>query len=156
MEQRKISTFFLIVFGGFFLCFLLLLYWNSRPPATMDIVLQKERLTVYVAKTLKQTYIGLGGRDDLGGKDGMLFLYEYPAPHGIVMRNMRFSIDVVWLYEGKVVDIAPALPLEPGASERELQVYTPRLPADMVLELPAGWASSHSLQIGDTMNIPAS
>jgi uncharacterized membrane protein (UPF0127 family) len=67
------------------------------------------------------------------------------------MRDMQFSIDVVWLREEKVVDIASSLPLEPGVPEGELRGYFSRGLADMVLELPAGWVVAHELKIGDQL-----
>jgi len=127
---------------------------NTRPPHTQQVFLKQEKLELYVAKTIKDMYVGLGGRDDLGGKDGMLFLYDYPGRHGIVMRDMRFPLDIVWLDEGLVVDIAPAVPIEPYVTESALIVYRPRIDATMVVELPAGWAARHDLKIGDVFAIP--
>ncbi|EKD67674.1 MAG: hypothetical protein ACD_48C00273G0002 [uncultured bacterium] len=156
MEQPKIvfGKKMLFFVGAFFISFLFLLFWNMRTPSSRDIILDGESLHVYIAQTIKEMYVGLGGREDLGGKDGMLFLYDYPGRHGIVMRQMQFPIDIVWLFEGRVVDIAPAVPTEPGASEYELTSYHPRIDASMVLELPAGWAAKHDLQIGDILVIP--
>lgn len=153
-KEMKFGKFSIGILIAFFACFLFLLYWNTRAPGTEDIVLKDDHLQVYVAKTLKDMYVGLGGRENLDGKDGMLFLYDFPDKHGIVMRDMLFSIDVVWLYDGQVVDIAPALPLEPEASEFDLTVYRPRTEATMVLELPAGWSAKHDLKIGDRISLP--
>lgn len=116
-----------------------------------EIVLAGVRLQVLVANTPLTSYKGLGGRESLGDYDGMLFTFPESSRHGIVMRDMRFSIDVVWFSEGKVVDIAPSLPLELGVPEGDLRGYFPRGPADTVLELPAGWAAAHGLKIGDTL-----
>ncbi len=143
-----------IFMGAFALSFVCLLIWNNIAPGTKVILLADEPLEVYVASTLKDTYKGLGGRDDLGGKDGMLFLFEFPAKHGIVMRGMRFPIDIVWLYNGEVVDMAPAIPTELGVPEYSLTSYRPREDATMVLELPAGWAAEHGLKVGDALRIP--
>ncbi|PIR75432.1 MAG: hypothetical protein CO030_03470 [Candidatus Magasanikbacteria bacterium CG_4_9_14_0_2_um_filter_42_11] len=144
----------MFLLGVFFLCFVFLFFWNMRPPSTRDIVLGEQTLHVYVAETIKDMYVGLGGREDLDGKDGMLFLYDYPGRHGIVMRDMLFPIDILWFSEGQLVDIAPAVPVEPQASEYELTSYRPRTDATMVLELPAGWAAAHDLKIGDMLFIP--
>ena len=67
------------------------------------------------------------------------------------MRGMRFPIDIVWLSDGVVVDIAPSVPIEPGVPEADLRVYYPRLKANTVIELPAGWAEGHGLKIGDEL-----
>ena len=143
----------MFLLGVFLLCFVFLLFWNMKAPRTQDIILIEQTLHVYVAETIKDMYVGLGGREDLGENDGMLFLYDYPGKHGIVMRGMLFPIDIVWFYEGQVVDIAPAVPVEPEATEYELTPYRPRTDATMVLELPAGWVAAHDLKIGDTLLI---
>ncbi|HBB38538.1 MAG: hypothetical protein UV82_C0011G0028 [Candidatus Magasanikbacteria bacterium GW2011_GWD2_43_18] len=144
----------MFVLAAFFLCFLFLLYWNTRLPGTRIIVLNDQHLDVYVADTINDMYVGLGGREDLGGKDGMLFIFDFSERHGIVMRDMLFPIDIIWLSDGKVVDIAPAVPLEPGVDEYDLTFYRPRAEATMVLELSAGWAMEHGLQIGDFLTLP--
>jgi hypothetical protein len=124
--------------------------WQFRwPEATIE--LGDRVLHVQVAETLYQTHKGLGDRDTLAPYDGMLFLFDFPKKPGIVMRDMRFPIDIVWLYDGTVVDIAPNVPIEPGVSEFELTRYYPREEATMVLELPAGWSGQHNLEIGDTL-----
>ncbi len=156
MEKNEvlISKWQLFFVGAFVVCFVFLAVWNSLAPGTEVIMLADEPLEVYVAKTLKDTYTGLGGRDDLDGKDGMLFLFDFPGKHGIVMRDMRFPLDIIWLHEGRVVDMAPAIPIEPGVPEYALTSYSPRVDATMVLELPAGWAAAHDLRVGDTLRIP--
>lgn len=120
-------------------------------PGKLGLELSGKEIRVLVAKTPEQQFKGLGGRDDLGGFDGMLFLFPTRAKHGFVMRDMRFSIDIVWFDGGEVVDIAQNLDLEPGVPESELKVYFPRVPAGVVLELPAGWAEQNDLKIGDRL-----
>lgn len=124
------------------------LHW---PKAT--IRLRNTDLYVLVANTPDHWYRGLGGRTNLAPYDGMIFLFPVSKPQGFVMRDMIFPLDIVWLDRGAVVDIAPRVPIEPGATEDELRVYTPRKPANIVLELPAGWAEAHSLKIGDRMTV---
>ncbi len=123
-------------------------YWPS-----LDLGLKNENLHVLHAKTLFQQYRGLGKRESLGRFDGMLFVFDVYAKHGIVMRDMMFPIDIVWLRDAKVVDIAPDVQTEPGTPEKYLRRYYPRIEANMVLELPAAWAQKHELKIGDELRI---
>lgn len=146
--SKKTVFIFLVLFFG---SYLFLRFWNMRfPEAT--IVLKEERLTVEVARTPEQWYKGLSGRETIG-TDGMLFFFSKAGEHAMVMRNMQFPIDIVWLDHSVVVDIAPSAPPEPEASEEALFVYQPRVPATMVLELSAGWAEAHGLQVGDKMEV---
>lgn len=149
MKLTKFQKIFLIVFvvsaAGLWL-------WGWRWP-TAVIELKGESLQVLVAKSPRHQYRGLGKRDALAPYDGMLFVFTIPHRVGIVMRDMRFPIDIVWLDKGEVVDIAPRVPLEPGKEDGELTVYRPRLSANTVLELPAGWAEEHGLKIGDRLRV---
>lgn len=153
-QKKLVSKWQLFFIASFFISFLFLIFWNNRSLRTQVIVLNDNYLEVFVAKTLKDTYKGLGGRKDLDGIDGMIFFFDFPYTHGIVMRDMHFSIDIVWLDEGRIVDIAPSVPTELGVPDYALTVYRPRINATMVLELPAGFSVEHGLKIGDTLRLP--
>lgn len=114
------------------------------------IVLKGETLNVAMPQTIAQMRKGLGERDSIAPYDGMLFVFDVRGEHGIVMRKMRFPIDIVWFDRTTVVDIAPHVPPE-DAPEQLLTVYRPRTAATMVLELPAGWAAAHTLEVGDVV-----
>lgn len=152
MTEKKIKRWHIVTLAVIVLVFLGLKAYEFYWPTT-TIELKEQKLTVLVANNDGHRFKGLGGRDSLGKYDGMLFIYDLPSRRGIVMRNMRFSIDVVWFNAGKVVDIAPNLPLEPGAGELELTRYYPREVADLILELPAGWAEQYGLKIGDRLKL---
>ena len=67
---------------------------------------------------------------------------------------MQFAIDIVWLNDGVVVDIAPNVQPEPfDVKEYELAVYVPRDVANAVLEFEAGWVKKHNLKIGDRLSL---
>ena len=151
--KKKLSGYHLIVFGALLLSAIGLKLWSYHL-SDATVVLKGETLHVMVAKTPMQQFRGLAGRDNLGRFDGMIFVFPKADRVGFVMRDMRFSIDIVWFSNGRVVDIAPNVPVEPVATEAQLKVYYPRKEADLVLELPAGWAASHGLVIGDQLTAP--
>jgi uncharacterized protein len=139
-----------IIIIGFFLSVIFLKAWQFYWPK-MDVILKDIDLHVLVAKDSEHMYRGLGGRENLGEYDGMLFIYPDKNTYGIVMRDMMFPIDIVWLDTGEVVDIAPNVSIEPGVIEEDLKVYYPRKKANLILELPAGWVEEKGLKIGDMM-----
>ncbi len=110
-------------------------------------------LHVLVAKNRYQHKKGLGGRETLGKYDGMIFLFSFPKKYGFVMRGMEFPIDIIWIFNGEVVDFAQNVQLEPGASEEALKRYYPRKEANLVLEVPSGWSTAHGLEIGDRLEV---
>ncbi|HAZ28933.1 MAG TPA: hypothetical protein DCY48_04130 [Candidatus Magasanikbacteria bacterium] len=143
---------FFVVIGLLMVAFVGLKIWQNRWPETV-IHFGGEDLTVLVANTAEHRHRGLGGKDSLRPFDGMLFVFPKSDQHGFVMRDMRFPIDIVWIQGGKVVDIASNVPIELGVSEEALAVYYPRLPANLVLEFPAGWVLAHSIAIGDELTL---
>ncbi len=114
------------------------------------LVLNERKITAEVADTPYLRGRGLSGRASLSADRGMLFVFSKADRHAFWMINMKFPIDIVWLNAGKVVDIAKNVPPPaPGAAVGDLTLYTPRLPADRVLEVPAGTAEASGLKIGD-------
>lgn len=152
MKQIKFKKWQLIFFAIFIVAFLGLKLWQLRWP-TAKVELGENRMQVQVARTVYHQYRGLGKRDTLAPYDGLLFLYGEKAHHGIVMREMRFPIDIVWLSDGVVVDIAPNVQAEPGVRGSLLTVYRPRLPANLVLEVSAGWCAEHGVKIGSVLKL---
>lgn len=150
--NKKIKTWHVVFLIVIFLCYVGLKIWQWRWPEAM-VELRGEQLKVLVADTPAHQYKGLGNRESLGEYDGMLFIFSQKKKAGFVMRAMNFPIDIVWLDAGQVVDFAPNVPLELGVKEQNLKVYYPRLEANAVLELPAGWAEKNGLKIGDEMHL---
>ncbi|PIR61285.1 MAG: hypothetical protein COU68_00230 [Candidatus Pacebacteria bacterium CG10_big_fil_rev_8_21_14_0_10_45_6] len=138
-----------VIFILFFVSFVFLQMYNKLYWPTADLQIGSRIITVEVAGTLYRQQKGLGGRDDINSTEGMLFPLDMAARHPVVMRDMRFSIDVVWIREGVVVDIAPELQPEPGVGEGQLTRYYPRAEANAILELPAGKAEEYGIKIGD-------
>ena len=144
----KINLVILALFAASFVGLKIWQYWWPKA----DIELAGQTLHVLVANTPTHQYRGLGKRDAIAPYDGMLFTFTFPRRVAIVMRDMRFPIDIVWFFNGEVIDIAPNVQPE-DVPESELTPYVPREDADMVLELPAGWAGEHDLKIGDILEI---
>ena len=127
-------------------------HWFSQTEPAIKIAVGGQTLNVLLADTPARRWQGLSDRIDLGLYDGMLFIFPEPGYHTMVMRQMQFPLDFIWLREGRVVDIIEDAPLEPNISEDRLRRYSPRTPADMVLELSAGLAKRLNLKISDTVS----
>lgn len=91
---------------------------------------------------------GLSGRSSLGTNDGMLFLFPRKDRYSFWMKEMRFSLDFVWISEKKVVAIHEhVLPPPP------LSTFAPPTPVDAVLEVNAGFIERHGIHIGDPVEM---
>jgi hypothetical protein len=121
------------------------------PPAEGDaVVIRNRRVAVEVAVGREQQSLGLGRRDSLPWDHGMLFIYDKPAFYAFWMKEMRFSIDIVWIRGDRIVDITHRVPFAPGENGPTVR---PRELADRVLEVPAGYAEARGWRVGDRVTL---
>ena len=89
---------------------------------------------------------GLGGKEVLGVFEGMLFLYEKADRYQFWMKGMTFSIDILWIKAGVLVDITKDV-LPTGI----LKTYQPRVAVDKVLEVNAGTCARFGIKKGQSI-----
>ena len=99
-------------------------------------------IPVEVAHNDVQRERGLSGRSSLSG--GMLFVFEKEGTSGFWMKDMNFSLDIIFAdASGTIVtiynDVSP---------QTYPKVFYPESPARYVLEVPAGFAKEHSIVLG--------
>ena len=106
-----------------------------------------------MAETDAEIELGLSYRESLPADTGMLFQLGYGDTYPRVwMKGMEFPLDIIWIDKWKVVDIHHNVPNEPlDTPEEELPLYIPASPVDMVLEVNAGYAKEHDIQVGDNL-----
>jgi uncharacterized membrane protein (UPF0127 family) len=114
------------------------------------VTIRGRRVAVEIADTPQKQALGLGERDHLQWGHGMLFPYERPGFRSFWMKGMRFSIDIIWMLDGRIVQIDPNVPFEEGGNGPTLQ---PRTLIDSVLEVPAGYVTAHGWRTGDRVLI---
>jgi hypothetical protein len=122
-----------------------------NPPLATGSLVIAERVTVTVelARSVPEKMRGLSGRPVLKSGHGMLFVYERPQPIGIWMKDMRFSLDIIWIRDGRIAHVEKhAPPLVASGPER---VYTAT--GEAVLEVPAGFADQQKIRVGDRVKI---
>ncbi len=127
------------------------IYSSLWTKATVKIGGQEVR--VLVADNYNHRLKGWSDKKDMGKYGGMLFVFPDRGQHAMVMRDMHFPLDIIWLDGNKIVDIAPNLPPEPGIPEEQLTIYRARAVSTIVLELPAGFKDRTGLKIGDEVEV---
>ena len=121
---------------------------------TIELKGQTVRVTVADTESARQK--GLSGRAGLAADEGMLFVFAQDGEHAFWMKDMRFSIDILWLREslstgsGQAVVVYMAQNVSPDTYP---QSFRPNVPARYVLELPAGYAKEHTVSIGDIVRL---
>jgi len=105
-------------------------------------------VAVEVADTESSREQGLSGRASLMQNSGMLFVFDSPSLSGFWMKDMNFSLDMVFMdVNGKVVTVDQNLSPE-TYEQNPPQVFYPASPAVYVLEVPAGYAAAHDIVVG--------
>ncbi len=161
MENNKktfFTVFFLIIF--FLAGFLLIKneHQGSRastwkPDSQVNIRYVKiagQTIKVDLATTLTKQAQGLSGRSELKENEGMLFVFAKSGTYHFWMKDMKFSIDIIWISKDlKVVYIKKNIQPEsypetygPGSS-LESALY--------VLEVTSGFSEKNNLKTGDTI-----
>ena len=111
---------------------------------TVFLITDIGKMALEIADTEGKRIRGLSGREYLADGTGMLFLFPSSGFYGFWMKDMNFSIDILWIDEDfKIVHI-----------EREVhpdtypKSFTSQEPAKYVLELNAGDALRLDLIVG--------
>ena len=114
--------------------------------------------TVDLAITQEERSQGLSGRPSLDAGMGMLFVFEEPALLRFWMRDMNFPLDMVWIgSDCTVVDVTQNAPVPPeDQAAYQLPLYSPRSPAQYVLELNAGEAGARGIGLGSVVRFTGS
>ena len=111
---------------------------------TEHILVGSVPLVVEVASTPQEQEDGLSGRAGLADGTGMLFVFPQPADIGFWMKDMRFSLDIIFAdAAGTIVTIHPNL--SPATYP---ETFSSASPAKYVLEVPAGWAAAQGVAVG--------
>lgn len=128
-----------------------LIEFTAPDPQKVQLVFPEKNVSVLaeVADTPEERGRGLGGHDPLSSGQGMWFVFDAPYPYSFWMKDMEFSIDIIWFDENlRIVHI------ERNVSPASYpETFTPESPAQYVLEVPAGFSSEHDLSVGESAEI---
>jgi uncharacterized protein len=108
--------------------------------------------TIYVDldETPAQQELGLGNRASLGAHQGMLFLFPTDDMHEFWMKDMSFSIDMIWMSaDGTIIYIQPNV-----APDTYPKAFGPNELSRYVLEVPANFAVDNGIKVGDVATLP--
>lgn len=113
------------------------------------VTIRGRAFTVEVADTAEEQGRGLSGRDSLPEGAGMLFDFANPGFHTFWMNEMRFAIDIVFIFQGRVVVVVKGAQPPAGSEQGRLPIFRPPRPVDRVLEIQAGLSERYGFQEGD-------
>jgi uncharacterized membrane protein (UPF0127 family) len=113
-------------------------------PGVVKATVGTRQYRLVEAQTAAEREKGLSGRKNLALNQGMLFVYQKPGTYCFWMKDMRFSIDMIWLGNSKQV-----LAVKPNVSPSTYpQSFCPVPNAKYVIELSAGQARAAGIAPG--------
>lgn len=128
---------------------------SQYPPPSLGeqngiVTINDHVIYVDLAENEAQQELGLGNRSSLGADQGMLFIFPSDAQHEFWMKDMSFSIDMIWLSaDGTVIYIQPNV-----APNTYPDAFGPDENSRYVLEVPANFAAEHGIVVGDKATLP--
>lgn len=100
---------------------------------TVCLSLEGERFIADIADTEVLRAQGLSDRAS-SDRQNMLFVFDSPVTEGFWMKDMKFSLDLIWFDTSSVVvDIK-----RNATPESYPEIFYPQVPAQYVLETPTG------------------
>jgi len=110
------------------------------------IIIGDTKIDIELASTSEERTMGLSNREVLDQNTGLLFTYDQNLVPRFWMKNMNFSIDIIWIKNNTVVGYEKYLLPE---GEDPKTVYYPQTFVNRVLEVNAGFVDKNGIRIGD-------
>ncbi len=105
-------------------------------------------LKIEVADSVSERKKGLSGRESIANDEGLVLVFDEEDYHGIWMKEMNFSIDIIWINQDKkVVDYRLSV-----VPETYPEIFLPGKPAKYVLEVKSGFVEQEKIEIGDKLD----
>jgi uncharacterized membrane protein (UPF0127 family) len=99
-----------------------------------SICIEDKKINIFIADTEKTRKKGLSHSSFLNKNEGMLFLFEEEGYHGMWMKDMKYSLDILWLDSNFTI-----VGVEKNVSPDTFPlIFYPQNPALFVLETNTG------------------
>lgn len=108
-----------------------------------------KKINIEVASSGSDHYRGLSNRESLCQDCGMLFNFSDYDERIFVMRDMKFPLDIIFINNNKIINIASNL--EPEGS-RPAHTYSSQDKVNRVLEVNSGYCKKNNIKVGDKIS----
>ena len=115
----------------------------------IDVQLGSNHYQLEVVENEDDKKRGLSGRSNIRDDQGMIFIYAEQDRRCMWMKDMNFSIDIIWLDENEVISHIEAN----VTPETYPNSFCGETDAKYVIELKGGVADSNGVRVGDNVDI---
>src|SRR3989338_6532280 len=138
--------------AALFLLFLLLVLAGCTDQLTVSFATLEgtTMITAEIADVPKERALGLMYRESLPENAGMLFIFPDLNYRTFWMKNVKFSIDLIFVDSG--LNVNEVKTVQPCTAE-PCPVYPSEFPAQYVIEVNAGFAEKHGIRAGTKVDL---
>lgn len=132
--------------------------WNAADAATpgsaqatlpsIELLVDGKPLTVELAATGQQRYMGLSFRETMANNAGMLFVYQAERPLTFTMRNTLIPLSIAFISKDLVINEIHHMNVGPG------QLFDSAHSAQFALEVNQGWFAQNGIKPGAQIVMP--
>lgn len=113
------------------------------------LVVGDKDIAIDIADNREERALGLGGRESLDKDSGMLFIYPRSGDYDIWMKDMNFSIDIIWIDSRfNIVHIEENI-----SPDTYPDSFSSPKKAKYILEVNSGFVKENFIKISDTIII---
>lgn len=123
-----------------------LISWPTNKSGEIFIEINNIKIKTEVVSTVPSQRQGLSNRQNLDENAGMLFVFPDYKIRTFWMKDMKFSIDIIWILNNKIIDITKNAPMPSGET---IPTFESTESINYVLEVNAGFSEKNSIKIGD-------
>ncbi len=107
-------------------------------------------MRVEIADSLEERTKGLSGRESLRDLNGLLFIFPTVDFHQIWMKDMNFSIDIIWIDENlEVIEITKGV--SPNTFPKK---FRSQKPVKYIIETNARYTEIVGIRVGEKVKLP--
>lgn len=115
---------------------------------TIELLIEGKPLTVELAATGQQRYMGLSFRKTMADNAGMLFVYQAERPLTFTMRNTLIPLSIAFISKDLVINEIHPMNVGPG------QLFDAAHIAQFALEVNQGWFAQNGIKPGAQIVMP--
>lgn len=144
-HKKAPKRFFAYIVGA--ICLLIITWFVARNNQNA-LYINNVKFHIRIASTPGERAQGLSDTSKLGSNNGMLFIFPSPGFYGFWMKDMNYSLDIIWISADKKV-VSDSENLAPSTYPH---AYYPAEIAKYVLEVDAGTSKRLNIHNGTTVN----
>ena len=146
MSKSKIILIFIVIFS----IFSIVIFFSKQKSEVLEkstVILGGKEFFVDLADTNLKRQKGLSESSPLLDNQGMFFIFESSGTHGFWMKDMLYSIDIIWIDQNMQITH-----IEKSAGPNSYpKTFYPNNPSMYVLEISSGQSEILGLKIGDAV-----